>query len=64
MLLRNMQKSSSRGNDYEFLFCKKKKVELYIVQINNSKNTGIKTKLKALQTVSPIKGIIRGILFK
>ena len=32
--------------------------------INNSKNTGIKTKLKALQTVSPIKGIIRGILFK
>ena len=33
------------------------------IQGNNSKNTGIKTRLKALQTVSPIKGIIRGILF-
>ena len=35
-----------------------------INKINNSKNTEIKTKLKALQTVSTIKGIIRGILFK
>ena len=66
-MLRNNRKKISafskllRGSSSQTL---KKTLYIYIyiyTCINNSKNTEIKTKLKALQTVSPIKGIIRGI---